>query len=243
MRGSLSIFYRQSTRLIFILLLLIGLGVIRWFFDGSLTFYQSKIPPKIFSSIGVQQDPVFLYRRQNCSCTRPIFGPKTARVIIEESSVSLCNQYSTFRGFHQKIIAISMYGPRENALFNVNVSLNFLHELIADMTTIYPDWILRIYHDATIQNDIICPVECAHHRVDFCDTDALPNLGNLTSYVPPKIWRFLPAGDPLVDITASRDLDSPLAQRELDAVNEWLSANKSWHVMRDHPFHAVPILG
>ena len=236
-------FYRQSTRLIAIVLLLIILGIIRWFFDGSLTFYQSKIPSRLFSSVDIHQDPIVLYRRQNCSCTRPIFGSKSVRLIIEESSNSLCNQYSSLRGFNQKIIAISMYGPKENTLFSMNASLTFLHELIADMTNTYPNWILRIYHDSTIRDDIICPIECAHNHVDFCNTNALGNLGNVGNYIPPKIWRFLPAGDLLVDIMASRDLDSPLAQRELDAVNEWLSTNKSWHVMRDHPFHAVPILG
>ena len=54
---------------------------------------------------------------------------------------------------------------------------------------------------------------------------------------------FLPAGDGLVDIMGSRDLDSPLTKRELDAVNEWISSNKEWHSMRDHPWHVVPMLG
>ncbi|CAF1684749.1 unnamed protein product, partial [Didymodactylos carnosus] len=35
----------------------------------------------------------------------------------------------------------------------------------------------------------------------------------------------------------SRDLDSALTQRELDAVTEWLKSNKSFHTMRDHPYH------
>lgn len=42
---------------------------------------------------------------------------------------------------------------------------------------------------------------------------------------------------------ASRDLDSPLTLRERAAVNEWLSSNKSFHVMRDHPFHFQTIMG
>jgi hypothetical protein len=38
---------------------------------------------------------------------------------------------------------------------------------------------------------------------------------------------------------ASRDLDSPLTQRERAAVNEWLSSNLTFHSMRDHPYHVV----
>jgi hypothetical protein len=41
----------------------------------------------------------------------------------------------------------------------------------------------------------------------------------------------------------SRDLDSALTQRERDAVNVWLASNKSFHSMRDHPMHGVPMLG
>jgi hypothetical protein len=41
----------------------------------------------------------------------------------------------------------------------------------------------------------------------------------------------------------SRDLDSPLTTRERSAVDAWLSSNKSFHSMRDHPEHDVPMLG
>ena len=42
---------------------------------------------------------------------------------------------------------------------------------------------------------------------------------------------------------SSRDLDSPLLSRERAAVDEWLSSNKSFHTMRDHPFHNIIIMG
>ena len=136
-----------------------------------------------------------------------------------------------------------MYGPRDNSLFAINVSMNFLHELIVDMESKYPDWILRIYHDTTISDEIVCSIECAHDRVDFCNVSALGNLGSVNQFMPSKVWRFLPAGDDLVDIMASRDLDSPITQRELDAVNDWISTGKAWHTMRDNPHHGVPMLG
>jgi hypothetical protein len=136
-----------------------------------------------------------------------------------------------------------MYGPIDNSLFTLNTSVNFLYQLIDDMTKKYPDWILRIYHDASIKEKIICPIECAYNHVDFCNTTSLGNLGRLSSYIPAKVWRFLPVGDELVDIMASRDLDSPITQRELNAVNEWISSGKAWHAMRDHPMHYVPMLG
>jgi hypothetical protein len=41
----------------------------------------------------------------------------------------------------------------------------------------------------------------------------------------------------------SRDLDSALTKRERASVNVWLASNKSFHAMRDHPMHGVPMLG
>jgi hypothetical protein len=241
MKRILFVFYKQNTRLIAVFSILIIIGIIRWFFDGPSVLQRTNFYSSSYFS--TNKDSILHYRRQQCSCTRPILEHQSNLLILDETSTSLCSHYSTLRGFHQRIIAISMYGPKENAIFGMNESLNFLHELILDMTKTYPGWILRIYHDASIKDDIVCPIECAHNHVDFCNASALSSLGRVSDYIPPKIWRFLPAGDFLVDIMASRDLDSPLPPRELNAVNEWLSTNKSWHVMRDHPLHSVPILG
>lgn len=190
------------------------------------------------------RDQSLRYRRQSCSCTRPLINKSNSNLlIIDETSTSFCSHYSTLRGFHQRIISISMYGPKENSLFAFNTSIDFLYQLIDDMKTKYPDWILRIYHNRIIQDDIVCSIECTYDYVDFCNATTLGNLGNLGSYIPAKIWRFLPVGDELVDIMASRDLDSPITQRELEAVKEWIASGKAWHAMRDHPMHFVPMLG
>ena len=56
-------------------------------------------------------------------------------------------------------------------------------------------------------------------------------------------WRFWAAEDPDVNIFLSRDCDSRISEREILAVNEWLNSDKDFHIMRDHPYHTVPILG
>lgn len=233
---------KRSDRLTALFLTLILLSVARWFYDRSATTKRnsSNLSTVLITN---SKNEILLYRRHSCSCTRPMIGYKSNLLIIDETSTSLCSQYSTLRGFHQRVIAISMYGPQENKMFTSNASLDFLYALIDDMAKMYPGWILRVYHDASIKEDIICPIECSYNYVDFCNSSALGNLGNVATYIPPKIWRFLPAGDPLVDIVGSRDLDSPLSERELAATHEWLSTNKTWHVMRDHPLHTVPMLG
>ena len=49
--------------------------------------------------------------------------------------------------------------------------------------------------------------------------------------------------DPLVIEWHSRDLGSEITEREVSAVAEWLSTNKRYHVMRDHPTHQEIIQG
>ncbi|CAF0849642.1 unnamed protein product [Rotaria sordida] len=94
----------------------------------------------------------------------------------------------------------------------------FLNELIKDFNIRYSDgFILRIHHDNTINaTDVICPYECKHPNVDFCNM-----MHKL--YIPPKVWRFVPAGHPLVDIIMSRDLDSTLTALERVAVDDYIS--------------------
>ena len=54
-------------------------------------------------------------------------------------------------------------------------------------------------------------------------------IGNL-SHVFPMNWRFLTTLDPQVDIAFSRDLDSSVRQREMDAVKQFLESSKVIHI-------------
>ncbi|CAF0787175.1 unnamed protein product [Adineta ricciae] len=174
-------------------------------------------------------------RRPECLCLRPELTPNFTN---NTSPSYLCSTYAAQRGTNQRIISISLFGPKENRMFQLNRSLTFLNELINDMNVVYSDgFVLRVHHDDTIGfRDVICPFECQHPNVDFCSMSS-------KLYIPPKIWRFIPAGDPLVDIMMSRDLDSALTPRERSSVDAWLASNKSFHAMRDHPMHGVPMLG
>ena len=56
-------------------------------------------------------------------------------------------------------------------------------------------------------------------------------------------WRMLPILWPHSQYVLVRDLDSRLTLRESLAVNEWIASGLPFHIMRDHPFHAAPIMG
>jgi hypothetical protein len=144
-------------------------------------------------------------QRPECTCLRPRLPPLSSPLPLEQngSRAYLCSEYATRRGPHQRIISISLFGPKENKMFQFNRSLTFLDALLVDLNKVYSDgFTLRIHHDDTINvTDIICPIECKNPNVDFCDM-----MRKL--YIPPKIWRFIPAGDPLVDISKLRIFDN-----------------------------------
>lgn len=55
-------------------------------------------------------------------------------------------------------------------------------------------------------------------------------------------WRWAAFGEFDYDYVLSRDVDSRPSEREYYAIDEWLRGKLPFHVIRDHPFHGVPIL-
>ena len=49
--------------------------------------------------------------------------------------------------------------------------------------------------------------------------------------------------DPLVSEWHCRDLDSRISPRELSAVEDWQISGRTYHIMRDHPYHVATIVG
>ncbi|XP_063870041.1 uncharacterized protein LOC135105628 isoform X2 [Scylla paramamosain] len=77
----------------------------------------------------------------------------------------------------------------------------------------------------------------------YYSTEATTDSGNLVRQgVVGRAWRFAVLGDPTVDLFLSRDSDSWLLDREVAAVQEWLSSDLTFHVMRDHPNHKAVML-
>ena len=142
------------------------------------------------------------------------------------------------RGPNQKIIGISLYGLDNRYYDSI--------KLIAKRATkFYPDWIIRIYYDDTINFSIICDLECLQSdgkfldNIDFCYSNEIPNglLSNTWSanYMHKMTWRWLPIGDPFVNVFISRDSDSWFNERESEAVKTWLASEYLFHIMRGSP--------
>jgi hypothetical protein len=127
-----------------------------------------------------------------------------------------------------KIISFSLWG--DDPKYTIGAIKN------AELAKIiYPGWTCRYYIGKST------PIEIINSLIEFDNTEifVMEKEGNWTG----MFWRFFPASEPDVEVMISRDTDSRLDMREKAAVDEWLASDKDFHIMRDHPQHAVEILG
>ena len=127
----------------------------------------------------------------------------------------------------KNIVAYSLWG--EHPMYWVGALKN-----IEQVKEYFPDWICRFYIDKECNQDLIDTIKGDNVEVILVDSkDSFHGM----------FWRFWASEDEDVDIFLSRDCDSRFSVRETTAIKEWLSSDKDFHIMRDHPYHTVPILG
>jgi hypothetical protein len=127
----------------------------------------------------------------------------------------------------KNVVAFSLWG--DHPMYWVGAVRNI--ELV---NKFYPGFTSRFYIDKTSKQSLIDTIVGDNVEVVLVDSKAAFHG---------MFWRFWAAEDKDVNIFLSRDCDSRISQREASAVNEWLQSNKDFHIMRDHPYHTVPILG
>lgn len=127
----------------------------------------------------------------------------------------------------KNIVAFSLWGDHPmywlGALRNIELVDKF-----------YPGFISRFYIDKSSRTDLVESIKEKNVEVVLVDSkDSFHGM----------FWRFSASEESDVDIFLSRDCDSRISEREAEAVKEWLNSDKDFHIMRDHPYHTVPILG
>lgn len=127
----------------------------------------------------------------------------------------------------KNIVAFSLWGDHPmywlGALQNIELVDKF-----------YPGFISRFYIDKSSRTDLIESIKEKNVEVVLVDSkDSFHGM----------FWRFFASEELDVNIFLSRDCDSRISEREFEAIKEWLSSDKDFHIMRDHPYHTVPILG
>lgn len=131
-----------------------------------------------------------------------------------------------------KVISFSLWGAKQ--MYTVGAIKN------ADLAaTLFPDWICVFYYYDSVPNDILVELKKRPNVIlrHMC------GAGTADDDCSRMLSRFLPADEDGVEYMMSRDCDSRLSERERLAVDAWMTRGDDLHVMRDHPYHGVPILG
>lgn len=134
----------------------------------------------------------------------------------------------------KKIISFSLYNGRKKDVLNSIVNCFLAKE-------VYPEWTCRFYVDYTT------PAEIVQILKTFDNTEVVEMPQRTDMEGKPDgwkmFWRFLPASDPDIEIMISRDGDSLLSHREKSCVDEWISSDKGFHIIRDHCYHSQTVMG
>jgi hypothetical protein len=144
----------------------------------------------------------------------------------------------------KKVISFSLFLPDDKR--GQPIPSAFLDGLEANIrlaSVFYPEWIVRVYvlNLSAEQIEHIIIMDDRRLEVVVC-LESSPLL-NANAASRSMYSRFLAVDDPTVEYAMIRDLDSRPSIRELLAVNEWISSGMSFHAMRDHSAHVVPVMG
>ncbi|CAL4176491.1 unnamed protein product, partial [Meganyctiphanes norvegica] len=172
---------------------------------------------------------------QECKCHRRIQIPKglslsspvstndILQAIKSTHGVSTCSDEATLRGPGQYVVSLSLYGTFPNEYFDG------IPHIIEQVRTLYPGWVMRLYHDLNIHEEHhkewLCHLACTNPHLDLCNIRNLTGLGDISNSKE-RIWRMVVMGDPLVKYYMVRDSDGPILQREVAAVQQWLDSKK-----------------
>lgn len=133
-----------------------------------------------------------------------------------------------------KVISFCLWGndPKycEGAIQNVKLA-----------SEIYPDWECWFFVDNTVPEKIIDELDNLQHNLNYHKVRVIAK--DKEGGWEMMLDRLSPTLEPSVDLFISRDCDSRLSQREKAAVDEWIDSDCNWHLMSDHPYHSVPIMG
>lgn len=94
---------------------------------------------------------------------------------------------------------------------------------------LYPGWICRFYCANNVPDEIKKELK-SKKNVEIINMDIIGNWKFTIS-------RFFPMSESNIQYMISRDTDSRISQREVDAVSTWIESGKDAHIMRDHPYH------
>jgi len=118
-----------------------------------------------------------------------------------------------------KVVSFSLYG--DNPIYTIGCLNN-----VSLWKKYFPEWEMWVYHNDTVPSEILTKLKSG--GVNLINTKEVNGFFG-------SLWRFLPITHNDIDYFISRDCDSRLSLRDITAVNEWITSDKKYHIIRDHP--------
>lgn len=119
-----------------------------------------------------------------------------------------------------KAVCFSLWGEEQIYLSGIENNINLIKELL-------PDWETIIYCDKSVPKEILNFIE-KKANLFYVEKD-IKNYKKL-------FWRiFYPLKN--TNTFICRDLDSRIGDRDVWCINEWITSNKEYHIIRDGTTH------
>jgi hypothetical protein len=128
----------------------------------------------------------------------------------------------------KKVISMSLWGNNPHYVIGAILNADIAKEE-------WLDWTCRYYVSPNV------PESAVKELASRDNTEVI--LMNEDVGWNGMFWRFYAAGDSEVDVMISRDTDSRISVRDKAAVDEWLSSDKDFHIMRDMCQHGWAVCG
>ncbi len=126
-----------------------------------------------------------------------------------------------------KYVSFSLYGALEvylcGILENARVAQNLL-----------PDWQVAVFFGKSVPFGTIS-------KLTELGVLCLPENGQESAGA--MMWRYQVDKLPAAEAVIFRDADSRITAREVEMIGLWSDSQLSMHIIRDHPWHVMPIMG
>lgn len=146
-------------------------------------------------------------------------SPEDAQVQLEREA----------QGLGKKVISMSLYGDGKEYLVGAIENAVLVQRD-------WPGWTLRVFHDTDVPTKTLDVLRAL-------DVELVPSPGKHGQDHAGLLLRYTVLQDPNVTRFLIRDADARLSRRDRQAVNEWVTSNRYFHVVRDHPYHRTEIMG
>jgi len=133
----------------------------------------------------------------------------------------------TCRNMGKKVVSFSLWGADPKYTIGALRNIVCCDELL-------PDFECWFYvHEPSVPLEIIDMLKRAPKTRVILRSESISKA---------RMWRFEAIDDPDVEIMLSRDTDSRITAREKNAIDAWLASGKTFHIMRDHPYHSDRVM-